>query len=108
MRFQDKVVLVRGGSSGIGLAAAKGFAAEGARVHFTGRSWRTIEEAQAAIPGSIGHQSDIADPAATEDLIARIEAADERIDVLFINAGVGGFAPLRGITEYDWDHVHSI
>src|SRR5690606_40799218 len=79
MRFQDKVVLVRGGSSGIGLAAAKGFAAEGARVHFTGRSWRTIEEAQAAIPGSIGHQSDIADPAATEDLIARIEAADERI-----------------------------
>src|SRR5690606_943907 len=36
------------------------------------------------------------------------EAAVERIDVLYINAGVGGFAPLRGITEEDWDHVHSV
>lgn len=108
MRFKDKVVLVLGGNSGIGLAAAKAFAAEGAVVHFTGRSRRTIDEAEAQIPNSIGHASDIADPAATEDVVARIEAAEGRIDVLFINAGVGGFAPLRGITEYDWDHVHSI
>ena len=108
MRFQDKVVVVLGGNSGIGLAAAKAFAAEGATVHFTGRSWRTIEEAMEAIPGSTGYQSDIADPAATEDLIARVEGADGRIDVLYINAGVGGFAPLREITEEAWDHVHEI
>ena len=108
MRFKDKVVLVLGGNSGIGLAAAKAFAAEGATVHFTGRSWRTIEEAMEAIPGSTGYQSDIADPAATEDLIARVEGADGRIDVLYINAGVGGFAPLREITEEAWDHVHEI
>ena len=103
MRFKDKVVLVLGGNSGIGLTAAKAFAVEGAIVHFTGRSWRTIEEAQEAIPGSTGYQSDIADPAATEDLIARVEGADGRIDVLYINAGVGGFAPLREITEQAWD-----
>lgn len=108
MRFKDKVVLVLGGNSGIGLAAATAFAAEGATVHFSGRSWRTIEQAQDAIPGSSGYQSDIADPAATEDLIARVEAADGRIDVLFINAGVGGFAPLREITEEGWDRVHEI
>lgn len=108
MRFKDKVVLVLGGNSGIGLAAARAFAAEGATVHFTGRSWRTIEAAQAAISGSTGYQSDIADPAATEDLIARVEGADGRIDVLFINAGVGGFAPLREITEDAWDHIHDI
>ena len=108
MRFKDKVVLVLGGNSGIGLAAAKAFAAEGATVHFTGRSWRTIEEAMEAIPGSTGYQSDIADPAATEDLIARVEGADGRIDVLYIHAGVGGFAPLREITEEAWDHVHEI
>jgi NAD(P)-dependent dehydrogenase (short-subunit alcohol dehydrogenase family) len=108
MRFKDKVVLVLGGNSGIGLAAARAFAAEGALVHFTGRSWRTIEEAQAAIPGSTGYQSDIADPAATEDVVARVEGADGRIDVLYINAGVGGFAPLREITEDAWDHVHDI
>ena len=108
MRFKDKVVLVLGGNSGIGLTAAKAFAVEGAIVHFTGRSWRTIEEAMEAIPGSTGYQSDIADPAATEDLIARVEGADGRIDVLYINAGVGGFAPLREITEEAWDHVHEI
>src|SRR5690606_35249064 len=106
MRFKDKVVLVLGGNSGIGLAAAKAFADEGAVVHFTGRSWRTIEQAQEAISGSVGYQSDIADPAATEDMSARIEAAGERSYVLYISAGVGGFAPLRGITEEDWDHVH--
>lgn len=108
MRFKDKVVLVLGGNSGMGLETARAFAAEGATVHFTGRDWRTIEAAQAAIPGSTGYQSDIADVAATEDLIARVEAASERIDVLYINAGVGGFAPLREIDEYAWDHVHSI
>jgi NAD(P)-dependent dehydrogenase (short-subunit alcohol dehydrogenase family) len=108
MRFKDKVVLVLGGNSGMGLAAAKAFAAEGARVHLTGRNRETIEQAAAAIPGSTGYQSDIADAGSTEDVVAQVEAADGRIDVLYVNAGVGGFAPLRGITEADWDHVHSI
>jgi NAD(P)-dependent dehydrogenase (short-subunit alcohol dehydrogenase family) len=108
MRFQDKVVLVLGGNSGMGLATAKAFAAEGARVHLTGRNRETIDEAVAAIPRSRGYQADIADIDATHEVIARIEEAEGRIDVLFINAGVGGFAPLRAITEDAWDHVHSI
>ena len=108
MRFSGKVVLVFGGNSGMGLAAARMFAAEGAKVHFTGRNPATIAEAQASIPGSTGYQADIADIASTERVIAQIEAADGRIDVAYINAGVGGFAPLRGITEADWDHVHAI
>ena len=108
MRFADKIVLVLGGNSGIGLEAAKAFAAEGGKLHFTGRDPKTIAEAQAAIPGSTGYRSDIADPAATEAVVSKIEAADGRIDVLYINAGVGGFAPLRAITEEAWDHVHSI
>jgi NAD(P)-dependent dehydrogenase (short-subunit alcohol dehydrogenase family) len=108
MRFQDKIVLVLGGNSGMGLEAARAFSAEGGKVHFTGRNRQTIDEAKAAIPGSTGYQSDIADPASTEAVVAKIEAADGRIDVLYINAGVGGFAPLRGITEEAWDQVHSI
>jgi NAD(P)-dependent dehydrogenase (short-subunit alcohol dehydrogenase family) len=108
VRFKDKIVLVLGGNSGMGLEAAKAFAAEGGKVHFTGRNEATIAQAQAAIPGGTGYRSDIADPASTEAVVARIEAADGRIDVLYINAGVGGFAPLRGITEEAWDHVHSI
>jgi NAD(P)-dependent dehydrogenase (short-subunit alcohol dehydrogenase family) len=108
VRFRNKIVLVLGGNSGMGLEAARAFAAEGGKVHFTGRDQATIAEAQAAIPGGTGYRSDIADPAATEQLVAQVAAADGRIDVLYINAGVGGFAPLRGITEEAWDHVHSI
>jgi len=108
MRFENKIVLVFGGNSGMGLAAAQLFAAEGAKVHFTGRNQQTIDEAKATIPGSTGYQADIADIASTESVVSAIEAADGRIDVCYINAGVGGFAPLRGITEADWDHVHQI
>ena len=108
MRFTDKIVLVMGGNSGIGLAAAQAFAAEGAKMHLTGRNRATLDEAVAAIPGATGYQSDISDIAATADVVRRVEAADGRIDVLFINAGVGGFAPLEAITEEDWDHIHAI
>lgn len=108
MRFQDKVVLVLGGNSGMGLESAKAFADEGGKVHLTGRNQDTIDEAVAAIPGSVGYQSDIADIAATQAVVKAVEEAEGRIDVLYINAGVGGFAPLEAITEEDWDHVHSI
>lgn len=108
MRFKDKVVLVLGGNSGMGLATAQAFAAEGAKVHLTGRNQQTLDEAVASIPGAVGYQSDIADIASTEQVVAQVEAADGRIDVLYINAGVGGFSPLRAIKPEDWDHVHAI
>jgi len=108
MRFQNKIVLVLGGNSGMGLAAAKAFAAEGAKVHLTGRDQATIDAAVAEIPGSAGYRADIADIAATEQVVAQVGQTDGRIDVLYINAGVGGFASLRQITPEDWDHVHSI
>jgi len=108
MRFEDKVVVVLGGNSGIGLAAAQAFAAEGARVRITGRHRETIDAAVAAIPGSRGFRADIADLAAMREVYHAIGEADGRIDVLFINAGIGGFAPLRGITEAAWDQVHAV
>jgi NAD(P)-dependent dehydrogenase (short-subunit alcohol dehydrogenase family) len=107
-RFENKVVLVFGGNSGMGLAAARAFAAEGAKLHITGRNAQTLAAAAGEIPGATGHCADIADINATQTVIANIEAADGRIDVLYINAGVGGFAPLEGITQADWDHVHAI
>jgi NAD(P)-dependent dehydrogenase (short-subunit alcohol dehydrogenase family) len=108
MRFRDKVVVVLGGNSGIGLAAARAFHAEGAVVRITGRHRETIDAAVAAMPGAAGFRADIADLAAMDEVYAAIEQADGRIDVLFINAGIGGFAPLRGITEDAWDQVHSV
>lgn len=107
-RFAGKKVLVLGGNSGIGLAAAKGFAAEGASLRLTGRDRATIDAAVAAIPGAAGHSADIADLAAMEALFAAIATEDGRIDVLFVNAGIGGFAPLDEITPEYWDAVHSI
>jgi len=108
VRFQDKIVLVFGGNSGMGLAAARAFAAEGAKLHITGRNPETLGAATASIPGSRGYQADIADIASSEDVVAKIKAEDGRIDVVHINAGVGGFAPLREITPESWDHTHSI
>ncbi len=108
MRFKDKIVLVFGGNSGMGLATAKAFAEEGAKVHLTGRNQETLDEAVASIPGSTGYQSDISDIDSTGDVVAKIEASDGRIDVVYINAGVGGFAPLRDITPESWDHTNSI
>lgn len=108
MRFENKSVLVLGGNSGIGLASAKAFAEEGARVTITGRNQQTLEQALAEIPGSHGMAADIADLDAMDRVIAEVEAREGRIDVLFINAGVGGFAPLRQITPEAWDEVHSI
>ena len=79
MRFENKIVLVLGGNSGMGLAAARAFAGEGARVHLTGRDPATIDVAVASIPGAVGYSSDISDVAATERVVAQVEAADGRI-----------------------------
>jgi len=108
MRFRDKVVVVLGGNSGIGLASARAFAAEGATVRITGRHRETIDAAVGDMPGARGYRADIADLAAMDEVYAAIAEADGRIDVLYINAGIGGFAPLRAITEDAWDQVHSV
>ncbi|WP_311267610.1 SDR family oxidoreductase [Sphingobium sp. WCS2017Hpa-17] len=108
MRFKDKIVLVVGGNSGIGLASAQAFAAEGGIVRLTGRDQATIDAAVAGIDGARGYRADMADLDAMEAVIADIAAQDGRIDTLFVNAGVGGFAPIRDLTPADWDHVHGV
>jgi NAD(P)-dependent dehydrogenase (short-subunit alcohol dehydrogenase family) len=109
MRFTDKIVLVVGGNSGIGLASAKSFAEEGATVFLTGRNRETLESAAAEIGyGATPFQSDIADIESLAPVIDAIRAAHGRIDVLFVNAGVGGFAGVRDVTPAMWDEVHGI
>ncbi|HSV35330.1 MAG TPA: SDR family oxidoreductase [Ramlibacter sp.] len=109
MRFQDKVALVIGGNSGIGLAAAQAFAAEGAQVVITGRDAATLQSAAAAIgPDTLALQADVADLAATDRVMQAVRERHGRIDALLVNAGVGTFAPVREVTEALWDQVHGI
>jgi NAD(P)-dependent dehydrogenase (short-subunit alcohol dehydrogenase family) len=108
-RLNDKVAVVTGGSSGIGLATAKLFAAEGAFVFITGRRQDELDSAAAEIGRSaIGIRGDIADPADLDRLFARIKTDKGRIDVLFANAGLGNLLPLGAITEASFDKTFDV
>lgn len=108
-RFVDRVVVVIGGNSGIGLASAKAFAAEGARVVITGRDPQTLRTAQQEIGGgTLAVQSDVKDLSAGAALIDRVRAEHGRIDVLFVNAGIGEFVPVEQVTEEKWEHIMGV
>ena len=108
-RFKDKVVLVTGGSSGLGLATAKRFAAEGARVFITGRRREQLDEAAAQIGGdAVGVQGDVSNLADLDRLYDTIRQRAGRLDVLFANAGGGEFVPLGQVTEAHFDKYFGI
>ena len=107
MRFAGKTVVVLGGNSGIGLAAARAFQAEGARVAITGRNKETLAQLAAA-SGMLAVRSEISSVADTRAAMARIAGQLGGIDVLFVNAGVGGFATVPEVTEEFWDNVHGV
>lgn len=103
-RFSGKIVLVTGGNSGIGLAAAKAFAAEGARVAIAGRDPETLRQAKADLGASaIAVQADVAKLADIDRVIAEVKKQAGRIDALFVNAGVGQFAPIESVDEAFFD-----
>ncbi|MGO1081009.1 SDR family NAD(P)-dependent oxidoreductase [Inquilinus sp. CA228] len=89
MSFQDKVVLVTGGASGIGAAATRAFAKEGARVAFT---YATSRDEAAALSAELGAKAlalpaDLTRPEAVTEIFARTEREFGPLDVLFANAG---------------------
>ncbi len=107
MRFNGKRVFVLGGTNGIGLAAARAFRDEGARVAVTGRDEAslarvTADEELLAIRSDMGRVAD------SRAAVARVAAEWGGIDVLFVNAGVGGFATVPEVTEEFWDCVHGV
>ncbi|WP_193183738.1 SDR family NAD(P)-dependent oxidoreductase [Nisaea sediminum] len=99
-KFQNQVVVITGGTSGIGLGTAKAFAAEGAAVYITGRRQETLDTAVQAIGGNVtGVRGDMANLADLDRLYDTVQQKHAQIDVLFVNAGGGEFAPLGAITE---------
>ncbi len=108
-RFNEKVVVVIGGNSGIGLASAQAFALEGARVVVTGRDTATLARAAASLGGrALAVRCDVSDLRAIEALMSEIREKLGRIDVLFVNAGVGAFIPIEAVTEADWDRPMAV
>ena len=105
-KLDGKVALVTGGNSGIGLATAKRFAAEGARVFVTARREAELDAAVAAIGGSaVGIRSDISKLDDLDRLFHRIREAAGKLDILFANAGGGEFVPLPGISEEHYERT---
>ena len=103
-KLEGKVALVTGGNSGIGLATAQRFAAEGAKVFVTGRRQEELDEAVRLIGhGAVGVQGDVAKLADLDRLYAVIKERAGRLDVLFANAGGAEFVPLGQITEAHFD-----
>ena len=98
-QLDDKTALVTGGTSGIGLATAQRFAAEGADVFITGRDRTRLDEASALI-GERAHgiQSDVSNPADLDTVATAIAAHGRGLDVVFANAGGGEFAALSDVT----------
>lgn len=103
-RFQDKVVVVTGATSGIGLAMAKAFSEEGASVFITGRRQETLDDAAKRIGGRVtGIRGDMARLADIDRLYDAVQQKHAQIDVVVANAGGGEFAPLGAITEEHFD-----
>ncbi len=108
-KLANKVAVVTGGNSGIGLAAAKLFAQQGAKVAITGRNKTKLDEAVAEIGNSaLGLASDVSDLKNIDKQYATIQHSLGNIDVLVINAGVFVAGPLTEYTEEMFDQVSDI
>ncbi len=103
-RLEGKIALITGANSGIGLAAAKRFATEGAHVYITGRRQEELDRAAAEIgPGVTAVQGDVTKAPDLDRLFEVVRKAHGRIDILFANAGLGQIEPLGRITEAAFD-----
>ncbi len=108
-RLEGKVAVVTGGNSGIGLATAKRFQEEGARVAILGRSRKTLDEAVKTIGnGVVAVQGDVAQLADLNKLYTEVSQKLGRIDVLFVNAGVAKFVPFAETSESTYDEQFDV
>ena len=106
VRLANKTALITGGNSGIGLATAKLFVAEGAKVVITGRNQATLEAAAKELgPNGFAVAADATDVAATDAAIKKGAEKFGKYDVVFANAGIAGGTPLGGTTLEAFEKV---
>ncbi|TAH82721.1 glucose 1-dehydrogenase [Bacillus subtilis] len=108
-KFEGKIALVTGGTSGIGLATAQEFVNEGAYVYITGRRQNELDKAVNQIGKNVtGVQGDISKLEDLDKLYDIIKQEKGKLDILFANAGIGNFLPLGEITEEQVDRTFDI
>lgn len=100
--FDGKIVLVTGGSKGIGLACAQQFAAQGARVVISSRAQANIDAALKTLPGAVGFAADVSDEAFAAALVQRVVLEVGPIDVLVNSAGAAKRSPPQDLTPTFW------
>jgi len=106
LKLDGKIAVITGGSVGIGLATAKRFAAEGARVFITGRRQPELDRAISEIgQGATAVRADSGNLADLDRLYEQVKVGAGRVDIVFANAGGGSIQPLGEITEADVDAV---
>jgi NAD(P)-dependent dehydrogenase (short-subunit alcohol dehydrogenase family) len=108
-KLEGKIALVTGGTSGIGLATAKLFHSEGARVIVTGKNPATLEVARLSLRGIAEVvSSDSGDAGEIEGLFARVAKEHGGLDVLFLNAGIVRGGAIEAMSEADFDEVFRV
>jgi NAD(P)-dependent dehydrogenase (short-subunit alcohol dehydrogenase family) len=108
-KLEEKIALITGGNSGIGLATAKQFVNEGAYVFITGRRQSELDAAVKQIGKSVtAVQGDVSKLGDLDRLFAQIKREKGKLDVVFANAGVATYAPFGTITEEHYDSIFNI
>jgi NAD(P)-dependent dehydrogenase (short-subunit alcohol dehydrogenase family) len=108
-KLEGKVAVITGGNSGMGLATAKRFVAEGAHVVITGRRQQELDAAVAEIGRNVtAVRGDVSNLADLDRLYEVVKQKHGRVDIVFANAGVGDLAPVGQITEQHFDKLFGI
>jgi NAD(P)-dependent dehydrogenase (short-subunit alcohol dehydrogenase family) len=106
MKLAGKKALITGGNSGIGLATARLFVAEGAEVAITGRDQKTLDEAVAELgPSARGYRADVTVAEDRKNLFAALAKDFSKLDIVFANAGISGRTPTGATDEATFENI---